>query len=292
MRAFADYHPAAVTVYFLAVSGIAMFCMHPVIIAISLLGALLLFFVRNGRRHGKSHLYFLGLFLVMTLINPLVSHNGATVLFVMNHNPVTLEALLYGAAASGSILSVLYWLRSFSQIMTSDKLLYLFSMLSPKLSLVLSMAIRYVSLFSRQTKKAAQAQKALGLYKEDNVLDSLRGGIRVFSVMLTWALENGIITADSMAARGYGTGKRTHFSLFRFRGADACLLLSSLLCFAVVCAGIGAGVLEFRYYPVAKGAAVSYPTVLSCTAYALLALLPTVIQIKEAIKWNCFVSNI
>lgn len=292
MKAFADYNPIVLTVYFLLVSGIAMFCMHPVILAVSLCGALLLFFVRNGRRHGRSHLYFLGLFLVTALLNPLVSHNGATVLFVMNHNPVTLEALLYGIAASGSILAVLYWLRSFSQIMTRDKLLYVFGKLSPKLSLVLSMAIRYVSLFSHQTQKVMQAQKALGLYKEDNILDSMRGGIRVFSVMLTWALENGIITADSMAARGYGCGRRSQFAIFRFRRADVLLLVLSFALFGVTCTALGLGALEFAFYPVIASPEASPLTFAGYAAYGLLTLLPVIIEAKEAIKWNLCLSDI
>lgn len=292
MKAFADYHPIAVTVYFLTAAGISMFCANPIITAISLLGALLLFFVRNGRRHLKSHLYFLAMFLIMALINPLVSHNGATVLFVMNHNPVTLEALLYGIGASAGIIAVLYWFRSFSQIMTSDKLLYIFGRLSPKLSLVLSMAIRYAALFGRQKKKVAQSQKALGLYKEDNILDSIKGGVRVFSVMITWALENGIITADSMEARGYGTGRRTNFSVFRFRKSDSVLLILSLLLSAVTCLGIGFGALEFSYYPVITSAESSPLSAASFISYSILAVLPSIIETEETIKWKCFLSKI
>ncbi len=292
MRAFGDYNPVVLTIYFLCVAGIAMFSMHPVILALSLCGALLLFFVRNGHRHGKSHLYFLLLFLVTALLNPLVSHNGATVLFVMNHNPVTLEALLYGIAAAGGILAVLYWLRSFSQIMTRDKLLYVFGKLSPKLSLVLSMALRYVSLFGAQAKKVMQTQKALGLYKEDTVLDSMRGSIRVFSVMLTWALENGIITADSMAARGYGCGKRSQFALFRFRRADVLLLVLSLSLFGVTCTALGCGALEFAFYPHISPLSASPLAIAGYAAYGLLTLLPVIIEAKEAIKWNLCLSDI
>lgn len=153
MRTFAEYNPIAVAVYFLAVAAIPMFSMNPVILLLSFIGAVLLYFIRNGMKNGRTHMYSLLLFIVMALINPLVSHNGVTVLFVMNDNPVTLEALIYGIAASAMIISVLYWFRSFSQIMTGERLLYVFCALSPKLALVLSMALRYVPLFGSQTKK-------------------------------------------------------------------------------------------------------------------------------------------
>ena len=144
MRVLAESNPVVTTVYFVAVAGIAMFSANPVISAISLLGAVVLFVMNNCRKNLSTHFFSLLLFAVMALVNPFVSHNGATVLFVMNNNPVTLEALVYGICAALTVIAVLYWFRSFSQIMTEDKLLYLFGILSPKLALTLSMALRYV----------------------------------------------------------------------------------------------------------------------------------------------------
>lgn len=292
MKTFADRNPLAVTLYFLTVSGIAMFTLHPIITLLSLCGALLLFLVRNGVKQGKSHLLFLGMFLLLALLNPLVSHRGATVLFVLNHNPVTLEALLYGICASANLLSVLYWLRSFSQIMTSDKLLYVFGKFSPKLSLVLSMSLRYVSLFSQQAKKVAQTQKALGLYRENTLIDRFLVGLRIFSVLLTWALENGIITADSMAARGYGCGKRASYAIFRFSREDALLLSVTLLLLLLTCAGMITGALEFSFYPVITASSCSRMTVSSLISYGILTLLPVIFEAKEAIVWKYSLSKI
>lgn len=288
MRGFADHNPIAATVYFLAVTGIAMFCMDPVILALSLAGALVTFALLCGQG-GRSHWYTLGLFLAMALINPLVSHNGVTVLFVMNHNPVTLEALLYGVAAAAMVVAVLYWFRCFSCIMTSDKLLYIFGGLSPRLALILSMTLRYVPLFGQQAKKVKQAQTALGLYKEDNLIDSFRGGLRVFSVMVTWALENGIITADSMTARGYGLGKRSRFRLFHWRAGDVLLLTGSLLLAGLALAGVHAR--AFTWYPAIAAAPMNALSIAGYGAYGVLTLLPAIIHAKEAIKWRCLISS-
>ena len=290
MRILAEQHPLAAAVYFLATAGVSMFCMDPVILALSLAGALLYFFLRNGLRGMRTHLYTLALFLLMTLINPFVSHNGVTVLFVMNHNPVTLEALLYGAASATMIVSVLYWFRSFSQIMTSDKLLYLFGVLSPKLALILSMALRYVPLMGSQTRKVRQAQKALGLFKEDNLIDSFRGELRVFSVMVTWALENGIVTADSMTGRGYGTGRRSRFSLFRFTLGDGLMLALSLTLLLLTLWGISNR--SMAYYPAIRFSPLTIESIIGYGCYALLTLLPTMLEGKEALRWHCLRSNI
>ena len=289
MRAFADHNPIAVAVYFLSVAGVAMFSMDPALLFFSLLGALSLHFLLSGLRNARIHLYILLLFLGTTLINPLVSHRGATVLFVMNHNPVTLEALCYGAAAGAMIAGTLYWFRSFSTIMTSDKLLYLFGALSPKLSLILSMTLRYVPLFGKQVQKTRQAQQALGLYKDDNIVDRFRGGLRIFSVMVTWALENGIITADSMTARGYGLGKRSQFHLFRWQKDDVVLLAASLilLCTTLLCTHDR----NFSYYPYITAAPLNAHILTGYVSYALLTVLPLIIHAKEVLRWRCLQSN-
>ena len=290
MRRFADHNPVAVAAYYLCAAGVCMFCMDPVILILSAVGALVSLGVTGTLRQWRVHLYTLLLFAGMALINPFISHNGVTVLFVMNHNPVTLEALIYGAAAGGMIVTVMYWFRAFTAVMTSDKLLYIFGSLSPKLALMLSMALRYVPLFTQQVHKVQSSQKALGLYKEDNLVDRMRGGVRVFSVMVTWTLENGIITADSMTARGYGTGKRSRFSIFRWTREDVLLLLATLL----LTAGALWGVADRNvvYYPAFTAPAATSRAMAGFIAYGLLTWLPAIITGKEAIKWHCLRSRI
>lgn len=290
MRSFAESNPVALAVYFLAVAGVGMLCMEPVILGISAVGAILTFLVLGGSQGWRGHGFALMLFAATALVNPLVSHNGRTVLFVLNHNPVTLEALFYGLAAGGMLLATLYWLRGFSAIMTSDKLLYLFGGLSPKLALVLSMALRYVPLLSRQARKVHQAQLALGLYREDNLVDGLRGGAREFSILTTWALENGIVTADSMSARGYGLGRRSRFSLFSWRLGDVLLTAVSLILAGIALAGAQSR--QFAFYPQISAAPMTLMGLAGYAAYGVLALLPAIFQLKEAIRWRLLQSKI
>lgn len=290
MQSLDTCNPIAAAVYFLLTAGIAMFSMNPVILVLSLVGALLFHFFKYGFKNPKSHLFSLALFAVMALINPLTTHNGATVLFVMNDKPVTLEALIYGIAAAAMIISVLYWFRSFTEIMTSDKLLYLFGALSPKLALILSMALRFVPLFGGQIKKTEQSQKALGLYKEDNLTDTFKGKLKVFGIIITWGLENGIITADSMTARGYGTGKRSHFSVFVWNFRDVCLLLLTVLFFFITLFGLKNT--EFTYYPNFYLSAPSPEALMGYISYGLMVLLPTIFEAKELLKWKYLKSKI
>lgn len=290
MRMFSEHNPFAVTACIFGAAGVAMFSMDPAILCLSLAGALTLTLMRPDGRRLRPHLWMLLLFAAMALANPLFNHRGDTVLLVMNHRPVTLEALLYGLAAGGMVLGVMYWFRSCTAIMTSDRLLYLFGALSPRLALVLSMALRYVPLFGQQARRIQRTQQALGLYRDDNVVASFRGGLSVFSSLTTWALENGVVTADSMAARGYGTGKRTRFSPLRFTRHDAALLTVSLLLTALALWGIAGR--SVAYYPTFTAAPMSLQAWAGYGAYALLVFLPAIIDGKEALRWRCLQSRI
>lgn len=292
MKSFSEYNPIVIAVWFFSVTGVAMFCNYPLIMAISLCAAVLFFIVRNGFSHGKEHLFFMLLFLILAIANPVVSHNGKTVLFVMNHNPVTLEALLYGINSSAMIIGVLYWFRSFTQIMTSEKLLYITGALSPKLSLVLSMALRFVPLFSRQSAKINNAQTAMGLYKDDNIIDDIKGKSRVFSILITWALENGIITADSMEARGFGIGRRTQLRRFRFCTHDIMLLMSTLLLISVTSAAVGTDSLSFSFYPSISAKPLGTIGIAGLISYGLLTVLPIIIETEVSLRWKYLRSGI
>lgn len=292
MRAFADYNPIALFFYFAAAAGITMFCRDPVIALLSLAGSVLLFLLRAKKSEAKTHLFSIFLFAASALINPLVSHNGVTVLFVLNDNPVTLEALIYGAVTGTMLVSALYWFRTFSDIMTSDRLLYLFGALSPKAALILSMALRYIPLFARRTREVRQARKGMGLDRGGSIPERLRSGLAVFSIMLTWTLEDGIVTADSMSARGYDVGRRTHFSVYRFRRGDALLLAASLLLSATVISGEALGTLDFVFYP-ALGAITPSPAALAVyVCFGALAFMPSILDITEKTRWNCLQSKI
>ena len=292
MRSFTAMNPAAVTAQLLLTACITIFCLEPVLLLISLLCAMAFFVMRNGRKHIGFHTAALGIPLLFALLNPLWNQHGTTVLFVINQRAYTEEALFYGIVTGLRLAAVLYWFRNFSDLMTSEKLFYLFRGLSPKLALIFCMAVRNLTLFREQMHKIQTAQRGLGLYREGHLIDDVRGGLRVFSILVTWALENGIITANSMAARGYGTGKRSSFTFFRFTRGDALLVGTVLLLTGLTVCGIMSGRLEWQYYPqrIAPGFSLQYAG--TAAAYALLALLPVICEGKEALTWHCLRQSI
>lgn len=292
LNVLGDMNPISAFLWMIAAAGIAMFSLNPALLCLSILGAALYFLLRNPDTRLRDHIPYLLLFILSAFANPIFSHNGATVLFVVNHNPITLEAFYYGLALGGVILATLYWFRSFQQIMTTDKLLYVFGSALPKLTLMLSIALRYIPLLKQQAKKVRDSQKALGLFRDENMIDRLRGEMRIFSVLVSWALENGIITADSMAGRGYGIGRRTRFALFRFRLRDGvmCTLCAALAGISIY--GVATGALECSFYPLFRMPEVTPAAFAAYHAYALLALMPAILEVEEKIRWKSLKSKI
>ena len=82
------------------------------------------------------------------LVNPAFNHEGATILtYLPSGNPLTMESMFYGVAAAVMLASVVLWFSSYNEVMTSDKFVYLFGRIIPALSLVLSMALRFIPKF-------------------------------------------------------------------------------------------------------------------------------------------------
>lgn len=293
MKAFANYHPFTLTAYFLSVLITAMFVPNPVLELSSLAGAILFCLMLQRKKEIAGNVaFYIPLFFMVAVTNPIFSHNGVTPLFFLNGNPVTLEAFIYGIAIAVMLIGVMLWCKCFNDVMTSDKFLFLFGRTVPRLSLVLSMALRFVPMFKRRMKKVNQAQKAMGLYSSKSFVDKIKGAMRIFTAMIAWSLENSMETASSMKARGYGLKGRTNFSLYRFYANDGVVLAVCVLLFGVTISATAAGETAFYYYPRISGLSLSPFSVAAYVAFAALSLLPFIIEVKEALVWKYYISKI
>ena len=201
--------------------------LHPVFLALSLLGALGYCAVLRGWRSlGRTIGWLVPFLVLMAALNALFNHAGVTMLFYLpNGNPVTREALCYGAAAAAMFAAVILWFQCCNVVMTAEKYLYVFGSALPGVSLLLSMALRFVPKFSAHIRAVRAAQASLGCgTREGSAWQRLKNGARILSVTVSWALESGITAADSMKSRGYGAGRRTYFGNYRFTRRDGVLL--------------------------------------------------------------------
>lgn len=289
--AFSRYHPLVNFLFFSLVLAFSMVLMHPVCLLISLIGG----FCYAARLMGARAVRFslrvaLPTILLAAIVNPAFNHAGVTILtYLPTGNPLTLESILYGLAAGTMLCTVLIWFTCYNAVITSDKFVYLFGRAIPSLSLVLSMTLRFVPRFKAQLETVRQAQYCIGRdVSTGSVWQRARKAITIFSIMVTWALENAIETADSMKSRGYGMKGRTAFSIFRMEERDRYALLWLGFCGMYLFCGCLAGGLKWWYFPALQGVKFQPFPISFYLTYLALCLTPVMIDRKEARSWRSF----
>ena len=233
---FSGYNPIINFVFFIGAVVFGMFFVHPVFMMCSLLLASVYYITVKKSASWKFLIAMLPLFVVLSLVSPLFNTNGSIVLFTyLGGRPYTLESLYYGMVLAVMFISVIIWFASYNIVMTTDKFLYIFGKAAPSISLVLSMIMRLVPGFQKKIGQISSARKCIGKAGDSGTRrEKAENSMTVISTLTSWALEGGIITADSMRSRGYGSGKRTNFAIYRFDGRDVILLLAMCLLIAVI----------------------------------------------------------
>lgn len=289
---FSSCHPIVNLYYFAVMLISSMFLTHPVMLLISLLCACTYCTLQRGFQNGvwKKMKLLLPLAAAVICINMLFNHYGITVLgYLPGGNALTLEAAVYGLVMAVMLAEVLLWFSCWNEVMTSDKFVYLFGRILPGLSLILTMCFRFVPCFGRQAKKILQAQKGIGRDPmEGSLMQRMRKMLTGFSILVTWGLENGIDTADSMIARGYGLKGRSAFSLFRMDKRDCRLLAGMTALLFVQLAGIWNGYADVLYNPeiIISGFPLTGSVLLFYLSYLVFGLLPIWLDRYEKRKWK------
>ena len=276
-----------------------MFVMHPVFLCMSLAGGFFYnVYLNSGKALKTGIRFYIPVFLLCAFINPLFNHKGVTIIAYMpSGNPLTLESFLYGLAAGVMLVSVLIWFSCYQKVMTSDKFIYLFGKIIPAMSLVLSMAFHFVPKFQTELKKVSDNQKVMESDKSDNgrkknILKRSKKGMHILSILITWSLENSVITADSMRARGYGLRGRNNFNIYRFDTRDKIMSVVIIVAGAVVTGGIFLKKVNFLYYPFININENTKEAVIIYICYGILCLMPWIINKMEDTKWHYLRSKI
>ena len=291
---FSEYHPFINLIYFAFTISFSLVLTHPLAQGISLVCAVIYAVSINGKKSVIFLLkYCLPMVLLTAFINPAFNHEGSTtLLYFPNGNPLTLESILYGFSAGVMIITTLMWFSSFNSVMTTDKFIYLFGKVIPALSLVLSMSLRFVPKFKSQMQTVTEAQRSIGRdVSNGSLFERTKTAIHIFSIMITWSLENAIETADSMKSRGYGLKGRTAFSIYRFDERDKYTLAWLSFCGLFIIAGALLNAFGFRYFPDIRYAAFDMTTIPFYCAYSALCITPVILNYKEERKWKTSVSE-
>lgn len=294
-----NVHPMASFIYLLSVILIASFSNNPVIVIISVINGMIFYAMlcMDVSKFMSNLTFCFFIWIVTTMVNVLFSHNGETQILFINNQPITLEAFYYGAAMGGMIVAAFVWCRCLSLVMTDEKLMCVMGGILPKMALIFSMALSFIPKFRNQIKKVTEVQRAMGLYKEENIIQKFKSTVIIFSAVVTWSLENAVITGDSMKARSYGVHtdnskqvKRTTYSIFKFNKRDGFMIFVVLMLLTATM--ISMTKYKFYYFPVVSEIKFSWWAQIMRTGYFILVGLPIILEIGERIKWKFYKSKI
>ena len=290
--AFSGFHPAVNFLFFAAALGLTMFIRHPVYLLISVVsGCAYLLYLQGKKGFLRQVGYLVPILIMMAIMNPLFNHEGVTVLFYLpNDNPITLEAVCFGLSSAAMMGASIIWFNCCNTVFTSDKIICLFGRIVPALSLMISMTLRFVPRFKNFLQSVLQTQQAM--HRPENTKEKLQQALAAFSATVSWAMEQSIVSADSMKSRGYGVQGRTSFSIFLFEKRDGIVAVLLVLLCAGAAVPLLTGIVGWNYYPSMTGELFGPVQALAYLCHSGLCNLPLLINLMEDRKWNVLRSRI
>ena len=275
---FERCHPAVNFIYFAAVFVGMITFQHPVFLAISFLCAFAYSIKRNGIKALVFNLCLLPLILAFGLYYSSYTHFGMTVLKQnMIGNNMTLESLIYGFVLGVIGVGCCIWFSCVFSVFTTDKVVYLFGKVSPRLSLFLAISLRMIPRIKKEAKRINMAQQGIGKGANQGELwQRVRNCVRIFSMLLTWTIDSLTIASESMRSRGSSLRGRKAFSIYRFDNRDRAYVIGLFLCLTLTMMAVLLGQTDMVYDP-----RILWVTVnpVFCIGYGILCLMPLMLEL-------------
>ncbi len=291
---FAGYHPVVNFAFFCAVIACGVLFLHPAFVGIAFFGALGYATLIQGKKIRRLMFFFLLPMMVLAVvINALVNRHGTNFLFYLGDEPITMESVIFGVVTAFMLATIILWFTSYTKVMTSDKFMFLFGRIIPAASLIFSMVLRFVPRFMAQAKVISDGQKCIGRDVTSGKLrNKVSNGMRILSMLTTWAMENAMDTADTMKSRGYGLPKRTSYTLYRFDKRDGIACMGMAVILAVIIVGAVSGRNTLIYFPEITFHPVDWQGVIVYFFYFVLCFIPLFINLGENYRWKHLQSKI
>lgn len=271
---FERCHPAVNLIFFTAVIAGMILFQHPVFLA---LGFFCAYSIQRNR--GKAAIFDLCLLpcaAAFALYYSSYHHFGVTVLqqnFVGNN--VTLESLVYGFVVGISVSGVCIWMSCVYSVFSTDKMVYLFGTVSPRLSLFLAILLRMVPRIKKEAKKIHTAQKGIGRgIGQGSLWQRIKNAVRIVSMLITWTIDSLMTASDSMRSRGSTLRGRTAFSIYRFDNRDRAFVIAQFICLTMTLMAVILGLTDMTYDPRLIWKPITLLTILFYAGYTVLCLMP------------------
>ena len=285
---FESCHPAVNFLFFAAALAAGAGFTHPVFLGVAYGCAFVYSIRRCGRRAVVRNLGLIPAGILFALYYSAYHHFGVTVLgknFV--GNDLTVESFVFGLVIWVRVSILVMWLEAMFRVVSADKVVYLFGRVSPRLSLFLTILLRFIPRISLEARRINLAQKGIGRGADQgNLLCRCIHCLRIFSMLITWMISALALESDSMRSRGSLLKGRTAFSIYRFDNRDRAftVTLCALITLTAMAAILGAG--KMWYNPRILWRPLTGLGAVTALGYAALCLLPLSMELWTERKFR------
>ena len=287
---FSEFCPTVKVCFFVTAIVLNFALSSPIFLAINFISAAC-YAIAYGNI--KTLLYAVPLMVVFTLVNPLLNHQGVTVLFQVGPICFSLEALLYGIWTSFTLATVVLWFSNIQNTVSNRELVGLFGTIMPTIGMMVGMIFRFIPTLSRQAKELAGVQKTLGLQtKEGSFKKRIVTGAKLLAVLFAVSLENTLITAQSMKSRGHGLKTKTKYHTNKPQWQDVvflCVFLALAGCLLWASRSVQASLV---FYPTIAPLSWDVNTALVAVGLLMSINMPVLYNGWEELRWLCMKSKI
>ena len=285
---FEACHPTVNFLYFAAVIAGMLGFKHPIYLGISFACAFAYSVRRNRWKAVIFNTALIPLSVLFALYYAGYHHFGMTELGVnFVGNRITLESVVYGLVIGFAVAGVLIWMSCVYSVFTTDKVVYLFGKVSPRLSLALAVLLRMVPRLKDQARRINMARRGIGRGTDQgNFFRRMINRICIFSMLISWTIGALATASDSMRSRGSVLRGRTAFSIYRFDNRDRAYVIGLFACLTVTAMGYLLRQTRMVYDPRLLWTPITAMSYAFYLGYAIFCLMPLGLELWTEWRFN------
>lgn len=234
-------HPGTVCLWAAIALGAPMASPGPAAPALSaVVASLWLLLLEGPGALGRRLSWCLPLLALAVLVNPLFAPGAAGPVLGVGPVGLSVPALVQGLTGGLMFVMAVLWLSVASSLVPVDDVVALLGDRAPTLGLMASMVMRTLPDVVRRWQgsgRAARACTAAG----DRRPRGLAAATATATDVLVWTLDDSVCRAESMRARGWGSGPRTRLVRRPWRPSDVAGTVALALAGVAAAAGCALG---------------------------------------------------
>lgn len=280
-------HPVIYTLYYIILILFALLFNNIYYLLSFLVFILILLYLQESKNEVKTTLkYFIPMSLIIIILNPLFSYVGTTKIFLFGNYFITLESIVYGFSMVFSLFIILLLFISFNKYIDYQKLLYLTSNQFPNISMIGIMAMHFIPLLNHRLSEVNKIFNFNRDNSNETKVDKIGKMGSMLALVTSWSLEESMLTAKSMKARGYGVSKRTSYLKYNINTIDIILIGTILLTTAICLTGLFYGFGNIEIYPTLTKSFFSFPLNIFYLIFLILLSPLIFLELRERFIWK------